>query len=214
MELTGWRGTLYRYMDWGMKLAYVNILWLVGTVIGLGILGFFPATVAMLTIIRKWSNGEEDIKSFTLFREIYKKEFLKSNLFGYIWVIIGIILFVDLQFFRSLPNIAALIASFFFFILGVIYLIALLYAFPLYVGYQMKLIQYFKDCIYIVLSNPLFAIFMVLGFYFPYYLMMKIPGLIPFYGGSLIGVALIFISNKMFQIIESKQKHNINTAHK
>ncbi|MEK4522315.1 YesL family protein [Psychrobacillus sp. FSL W7-1457] len=209
MELTGWRGTLYRYMDWGMRLAYINILWLGGIILGLGVVGFFPATVAMLSVIRKWSYGEEDIKTFRYFKDIYRKELLNSNIYGYIWFIIGVILFVDLQFFRSLPNIPALIASFFFFILGIIYLIALLYAFPLYVGYQMKLSQYFKDCIYIVLAHPLFAVFMVLGFYFPYYLVMKIPGLIPFYSGSLIGVTLIFLSNKLFKIIESKQQEPI-----
>lgn len=58
MELTGWRGTLYRYMDWGMRLAYINILWLGGIILGLGVVGFFPATVAMLSVIRKWSYGE------------------------------------------------------------------------------------------------------------------------------------------------------------
>ena len=211
MELTGWRGTLYRYMDWGMRLAYINILWLGGMILGLGIVGFFPATVAMLSVIRKWSNGEEDIKVFSCFSDVYKKEFFKSNAYGYIWVIIGIVIFVDLHFFRNIPNIAALIASFFFFILGVIYLVALLYAFPLYVGYQMKLLQYFKDCIYIVLAHPLFAVFMALGFYFPYYLVMKLPGLIPFYGGSLIGVALIFISNKLFKFIETKQQEPVQS---
>lgn len=209
MELTGWRGTLYRYMDWGMRLAYVNILWIGGICFGLGILGFFPATVAMLALIRKWSHGEEDIKTFAFFKEVFKKEFIKVNIYGYLWIIIGIILFVDLQFFRSQPSLAALIATFFFFILGVIYLVALLYAFPLYVGYEMKLSQYFKDCIYIVLAHPLYAVFMVLGFYFPYYMIMKIPGLIPFYSGSLIGVALIFLSNKLFKIIEIKQQEPV-----
>lgn len=209
MELTGWRGTLYRYMDWGMRLAYINILWLGGIILGLGVVGFFPATVAMLSVIKKWSYGEEDIKTFSCFRDIYKKEILKSNLYGYLWILIGVIIYVDFQFFDSLTNIPALIATLFFFILGVIYLIAILYALPLYVGYEMKLSQYFKDSIYIVLSNPLFAVFMVIGgFYLPYFLVTKIPGLIPFYGGSLMGFSLILISNKMFEGIEARKLEN------
>ena len=207
MELTGWRGSLYHYMDWAMKLAYLNILWLVGIFIGLGITGFFPSTVAMFSVLRKWTQEEEEeLKVYTHFKNEYKKEFFQSNKYGYSWVILGVIIYVDLQFFRGIPTIWALILSLFFFILAAIYIVALLYAFPVYVQFKLNIKQYFRNCLFIALSNPLFSVLMVLGFYFPYYLMTKIPGLLPFFGGSLISIVLMIISNKMFKILENNNK--------
>ena len=209
MELTGWRGSLYHYMDWAFKLAYLNILWLLGIIIGFGILGFFPSTVAMFSVMRKWIQDDEEIKVLNHFKNEYKKEFLHSNKYGYSWIVLGIIIYVDLQFFRGIPTIWALILSLFFFIFAVIYMVALLYAFPVYVQYNLNLKQYFRNCLFIVLSNPLFSILMALGFYFPYYLMFKIPGLLPFFGGSLITLVLMIIANKMFSILEEKSKLSI-----
>lgn len=207
MELTGWRGSLYHYMDWAMKLAYLNILWLVGIFIGLGITGFFPSTVAMFSVLRKWTQEEEEaLKVYAHFKNEYKKEFFQSNKYGYSWVILGVIIYVDLQFFRGIPTIWALILSLFFFILAAIYIVALLYAFPVYVQFKLNIKQYFRNCLLIALSNPLFSVLMVLGFYFPYYLMTKIPGLLPFFGGSLISIVLMIISNKMFKILENNNK--------
>ncbi|MEI4768454.1 YesL family protein [Psychrobacillus sp. FJAT-51614] len=208
MELTGWRGAIYRYMDLAMKLAYLNILWLVGIFIGLGIVGFFPSTVAMFSVIRKMQDDDIDIKIFTHFKREYKKEFIKSNLFGYTWAILGLIIYVDLLFFRGISTLWSLIISFFIFILGAIYVASLLYAFPLYVHYKLNFKQYFKNCLLIVLSNPLFAVLMVLGFYFPYYFMIKVPGLIPFFGGSLISFILMSISNKLFTSLEGVKSPN------
>ncbi|WP_313893751.1 YesL family protein [Psychrobacillus sp.] len=209
MELTGWRGSLYYYMDWALKLAYLNILWLVGIVIGIGFAGFFPSTVAMFSVLRKWTQGEdEELKVLSHFKSEYKKEFIKSNKYGYLWAGFGLVIYVDLQFFRGIPSMWALIVSLFFFMLGAIYIVALLYSFPVYVHYKLTIKQYFKNCVLIVLSNPLFSVFMVLGFYFPYYLMMKIPGLLLFFSGSLIGLVLMIISNKMFTILEKNKEQN------
>lgn len=214
MELTGWRGSLYNYMDWALKLAYLNILWLVGIIIGIGIAGFFPSTTAMFSVIRKWTQEEEDIKVFAHFKSEYKKEFLQSNKYGYSWAVLGVIIYVDLQFFRGIPTIWALVISLFFFILGAIYIVSLLYAFPVYAQFQLTIKQYFKNCLLIVLSNPLFSVLMVLGFYFPYYLMTKVPGLIPFFGGSLISLVLVIISNRMFEILEKNNKKYIEEQEK
>ncbi|SDM39214.1 Uncharacterized membrane protein YesL [Psychrobacillus sp. OK028] len=207
MELTGWRGSLYHYMDWALKLAYLNVLWLGGIIIGAGIAGFFPSTVAMFSVLRKWTqNDEEELKVFVHFKNEYKKEFLKSNKYGYSWLVLGIVIYVDLQFFRGIPTIWALIVSLFFFILAAIYIVALLYAFPVYVQFNLTIKQYFRNCFLIVLSNPLFSVLMGLGFYFPYYLMMKVPGLLPFFGGSLISLVLMLISNKIFMNLEKNKK--------
>jgi uncharacterized membrane protein YesL len=207
MELTGWKGGLYRSGNWAMKLAFLNLLWLAGILIGAVLAGVFPSTVAMFVVIRKWRlNGDVELPLYHLFKEEYKREFLKANLYGYVWVIIGVILYVDLLFFRGIPALWGTLVSFFFFILGVIYLAALLFAFPVYVQYDLRILQYVKNSVLIAVSNPLYSVLIALGFYFPYYLMIKIPGLLPFFGGSLIALPLMSLSLRLFEVLDQKAR--------
>src|SRR5690625_7635570 len=79
----------YRFTVWVVRLVYVNLLWILFTVIGLGVLGIMPATAAMFAVVRKWLRGEDDFPIFTTYKDAYKEEFLKANLLGYILAIIG-----------------------------------------------------------------------------------------------------------------------------
>ncbi|AGX06359.1 hypothetical protein B14911_03989 [Bacillus sp. NRRL B-14911] len=207
MELTGWKGAIYRLGDQTMKLAWLNILWLAGILAGGIIAGVFPSTAAMFSVMRKWQHGGELEKgTYALFKEQYRKEFLKANLYGLLWGVIGVILYVDLQFFRSIPSLWGTLFSFFFFILGAVYLAAFLFAFPMYVQYELRLLQYVKNAVLIALSHPLYSVVMALGFYFPYYLMIKVPGLLPFFGGTLIAMPLMILSSRLFEQIERKEE--------
>lgn len=207
MELTGWKGSLYRYGNWAMKLAYLNLLWLAGIIAGAVIGGVFPSTAAMFSIIRKWmQNASLDLPLVPAFIEEYKREFIKANVYGYVWAAIGGIIYVDLQFFRGIPALWATLFSYFFFILGVIYLAALLFAIPVYVHFDMRVFYYFRNSVYIALSNPIYSLLMALGFYFPYLLISKIPGLLPFFGGSLIALPLMGLSLRLFELLEQKAR--------
>nr|WP_052044317.1 DUF624 domain-containing protein [Alkalihalobacillus alcalophilus] len=66
---------LYTISDWIMRLAYINLLWLLFMIIGLFIVGFMPATVAMFTVIRMLLMKEESVPIFKTFLT-----FLKRNL--------------------------------------------------------------------------------------------------------------------------------------
>ncbi|MFA9556724.1 DUF624 domain-containing protein [Evansella sp. AB-rgal1] len=54
MDNKGLIGNLYRVSEWLIRLAYINILWMLFTIVGLIILGIAPATATVFTIIRKW----------------------------------------------------------------------------------------------------------------------------------------------------------------
>lgn len=59
-----------------MKLAYVNLLWLLFTVAGLAVFGFMPATVSLFTIVRKWQMKQAEVTVWNTFISIYKKNSL------------------------------------------------------------------------------------------------------------------------------------------
>ncbi|WP_047983332.1 YesL family protein [Ornithinibacillus californiensis] len=206
MELTGWRLGLYKSMDWAMKLAYVNFLWFLGILVGLIVGGFFPSTIAMFAVIRKWLQGDKDLPTFSYFKSIYRQEFVNGNMYGFIWLILGFIIYFDLQFFRSFNEIWSLLLTYFTFIIGAIYILSLLFAFPVFVHFNVSPFQNVKNSIFLVLSRPFVSILMGICFYIPYYVLMKIPGLIPFFSGSLIGFCLVSVSLKIFESLKKDNK--------
>src|SRR5699024_6846796 len=86
------------FSQWFVRLMWTNLLWIGFTVLGLGVFGIMPATVAMFTVIRKWQMGETDISVWSVFKKTYFAEWKKSNLIGLIYLVVGGFLFLDLSF--------------------------------------------------------------------------------------------------------------------
>ena len=86
--------------NWFVRLAYINILWILFSLAGLIIFGFFPATVAMLATLRQYLQ-KNDPPVFKTFWNYYKTEFFASNKLGAISVVIGFILFININFLQS-----------------------------------------------------------------------------------------------------------------
>ncbi|WP_084028990.1 YesL family protein [Bacillus sp. J33] len=62
-----------------MRLVYLNLLWIAFSLLGIVLFGFFPATAAMFSVVRKWIMGETDVRVFKEFWQTYRKEFWKAN---------------------------------------------------------------------------------------------------------------------------------------
>src|SRR5690625_7732837 len=90
----GITGRLFRLCEIVMRLAYVNLLWILFTVLGLGLFGIFPATVALFVVTRKWVMGDHDIPIFSRFWHNYRKEIFLSTLLGFFLFLIGFVIFV------------------------------------------------------------------------------------------------------------------------
>src|SRR5690625_3094470 len=73
---------IYNMLEWITKFAYVNLVWIILTLLGGVILGFYPATTAMFAIIRDWLRGRSDLPVLQTLWKYYKLDFLKSNLLG------------------------------------------------------------------------------------------------------------------------------------
>ena len=64
--------SLDRILQWIMRLAVVNGLWILFSLFGLLVGGVFPATVAALGLSRKWILGEQEVKIWKTFKQIYR----------------------------------------------------------------------------------------------------------------------------------------------
>lgn len=204
MDIFSTTGRLFKVCEAISRLAYVNLLWILFTLLGLGFFGFIPATVSLFAITRKWVMGETDISVFSTFWKVFRQEFFKSNLLGFSLFVIGYILYIDLAY---LPIGGILtVLRWCLIIFGLLFLVVLLYIFPLYVHYEWQNRLYIKFALLIGASYPHFTLMMLIGIATLYYIMITIPGLIPFFSMSVLSYIIMWSTYQVFQKIEAAQE--------
>ncbi|ADU29616.1 YesL family protein [Evansella cellulosilytica] len=211
MQKSGFFGGLYVVCEWFMKLAYLNVLWILFSLLGLIVLGVAPATTAMNTIIRQWFLGNDSIPIFKSFWITYKAEFLRSNLFFVALTVIGFILYIDFIFLSTLQGTWYMLFMTAFILFTFLYAVLLLFLLPVYVHYELeKGHEYFTQAIMIGLVNPIAIIGMVTSIVILILLFAFIPASLLFFAASGFGIVTMGFSYITFKKIE--EKVDINTT--
>ena len=167
--------------EWIWKAISANVCWIVFTALGLGVFGFFPATVALFTIVRKWLRKDTDLPVWKTFKHVYFKEWKRSNGIGLVFYSIGLFLFIDIRITESfLSGVFGSFLSIILYILVVILLLAVSYFFAVYVHYELSSREYIKHAFLITLTGLPSTIWIGAGFFVIGYLINQAPGLIPF----------------------------------
>ncbi|MGP4039595.1 YesL family protein [Gracilibacillus sp. D59] len=201
--LTNVMSGFYRLSEWVMRMAILNLLWLLFTLIGGVIFGFGPSTAAMFAIVRKWILGHDDIPVFKTFWHLFKEEFVRANILSSILIVVGYILFLDLRFFLMQDGFIFRILSFVIILLSFIYVITAMYVFPVFVHYNLKLAQYLGNACLIAIATPFVTILMIMSLVSVYLLLVYVPGLIPFFGGSCISFCLMWLAYLSIRKVEA-----------
>ncbi|WP_010281328.1 YesL family protein [Bacillus timonensis] len=187
-----------------LKIAYVNILWISFTLLGLGVLGLFPSTGAMFAIVQKWLRKEPVEKIFQSFWKTYKNEFISLNKFGLFFILIGYILLYDFMFLqKNIDKLQFLFPILLF--LAISYFVTLLYFFPVYLQFDLKYFQYIKQAFLIAASSLLETILILTACMLVGIVVNLIPGMIPFFTGSVLALAVTWSSNRAFLKINKKK---------
>ncbi|WP_246880458.1 YesL family protein [Sporosarcina sp. 6E9] len=187
-----------------IELIYINILWILFTILGLGIFGIFPATVSMFTIVRKIIVKEEKFKIFNTFWRTYHMEFMRTNGFAIIFYLVGYFLYYDLQFLQL--NVGKF--QFLYPVLILIFfsgLITLLFFFPVYVHFKLSYFQYLKQSFLIALTSPIEVITIALTGVSIYIVVSVFPGMIPLFPGSIFAYIVTRLGFRAFTRIAKRQ---------
>lgn len=190
--------------NWAFNIAYLNILWILFTLVGLFIFGIFPATAAMFAVVRKWLFlGERDFNIFKTFWSFYRKDFFKLNGFAALFLTFGIVLYYNNAF--LLLN----LKDFKYFIPGAIlislvYVMTLLFFFPVFVHYKLKFFEYIKNSFLFAVLSSLELIGMVVVIAAMIGFIILIPGIIPLFSGSVLAISLMFLSKGAFKRLKQK----------
>lgn len=192
---------LYRMSETMMYLAYINILWFLFTVAGLVVFGFFPATAALFAVLRELEM-KEDVKVFPFFWETFKKTFLKANLIGLIFVGVGYILYVDwmyIFYFEGGSNPLIFLTTC---LLSILYIISFFFTFTMFVHYELTTFHYLKNTVLFTISQPAASLMVLLSIFVTLFAIWIVPGIIPFFSLSLVGLLTTKIAHHFFRKIE------------
>jgi uncharacterized membrane protein YesL len=197
---------IYSATEWISKFAYINLLWIGFSLAGLLVFGLFPATISMFTIIRKWIMGEGDIPIFRTFWTTYKSEFFRSNGLGLLVAVVCGLIILDLVFMKNLGNgfMNPIQIPLYLFMFAVV--MTMFYLFPVYVHYNLKLIQMIKNSFLMMLISPIENLVMIAGIGAVYFVVKFIPGLGIFFGGSLSAAIIMAACYLVFTKVDKKKQ--------
>ena len=93
----GWAGRVMGWLRGLTDLVLVNILFIVGTLTGLLVLGFFPAAAAASHVLAGMRAGRKDTSVVKEFVLEYRAQFWRANLVGVPFWAVALLLWLDAE---------------------------------------------------------------------------------------------------------------------
>ena len=203
--MDNFNSALYNILEWIMKFAYVNILWILFTLLGGIILGFYPSTIAMFAIIRDWLHGKTELPIFKTYWIYFKRDFAKSNILGLIINVLIALIVIDVYYIQTNMNEQLTWTHIPLFSFMLLVILLLFYLFPSFVHYSLNLFQLIKNAFLIMLISPLNSFLMILCLGSIYFIMKAVPALFFIFGGSIYAYITTWLSLNTFYKIQKKQ---------
>lgn len=207
MNSDSWVGKIYR----GLSLIYVcaglNVLFLLGTVAGLGIFGLAPSLLTTFHLA-KLHHRQELNHPFKEYWRFYKKHFLTANkMLLPLFIVMAFTIWDGYLFQDSRGVLVALV------VVEVILALMVIYASSMWQFYQLTpkvcLQKAFQFIFYNFLGSILTLLFSGICFYGSYLL----PGIIPFFAIGFWCMVVMGIHLRLFEVNEEKLTKEATTNH-
>ncbi|CAM3229258.1 DUF624 domain-containing protein [Filibacter tadaridae] len=206
MDLQGWKGSLYRFVEFVTMLAVLQLMWVGLTILGLVVFGISPATAGLFVVMRARLQGQDDLRSLAKnYWATYKAEFVNSNKIGVILLVIGYFLILNLRIVLTLNGTSGLFMLTLLVMITILYSVMLMNIFQVFAHYNMPFTRYFSASLLLSISFPFQAIGSVMGLYVLYRLFMIVPGLLPFFGVSITVLFLTWMSSQIFKLKDASE---------
>ncbi|MBU9712886.1 DUF624 domain-containing protein [Bacillus tamaricis] len=182
------------------KFVALNILWLIFFLVGLGIFGFMPSTVALFSIVRDWLRGDLDTSLFSRYLKYYKGEFVRSNILGVLFMILFYIIYVNFSFVSYYYDesiqiyIYIIIAGF-----GTILLMTFVNLFSVIAHFEYKIFQYIKVAAGLVFLKPINTLFQLIWLVAYFIIAINHPTIFVVIGVSVFAFVLMSINYSTFK---------------
>jgi uncharacterized membrane protein YesL len=198
---------IYRIAEILVNLILLNLLWLVAC---LPVITAFPATAAMFGVVRDWIR-DIDSEVVMPFVRHFRANFTQSLLLGFVWLVVGGVLFID---FVVVGGLEAWLKVPAFLLLALVTLCAVLtslYVFPVMVNYEGRWLSVIKNSFLIALAQPgttiLCLIVVALALAAVYYVVATV-----LIAGSGTAYVLYLLCKRAFDRIEALKDAQLETA--
>ncbi|MTW84444.1 DUF624 domain-containing protein [Virgibacillus dakarensis] len=197
-------GAIYTGLEWITRFAYANLLWILFSLMGGIVLGFFPSATAMFSVIRQWIKGNTDIPVTKSFWEFYKADFWKSNRLGLFMVVILAFIGIDIFYIKVHFAVDWTLIPLFAFML--IFILFSFYIFPAFVHFDINVSHVLKNALLVMLISPLNTVLIVISLVSIYFIMRMVPALAFIFGGSIYAFITMLFSYHAFKRVEKRSK--------
>ena len=170
----------YSFFDTLLWIACLNLLWVLFTLLGMGVLGAGPATAAAQILVRRRARGEAAPLSRTFTRE-YFRNFVRANALALPVMMVAVALALNWNYFSGGGGfVSQLVAAGTF--VGAIFLSGVVcYLFPMYARYELPLGQYLLTCSRFAVRHLAGTVILLFVTAAAVYASRALPGLIPFF---------------------------------
>ena len=204
MKLNAFMEKLVNVFSWMAKLAYVHFLWMLFSAAGLIIFGLFPATAALMTVCKKWLDGEENVPIFGLFWTSYRSSFFGSNQIGLAYMAAALVLYVNFLVIQENGAGLLIIASFY---LAVFFLVITgTHLLPLYIARKGSFLHIWKTAFIMCIVNLPISIAVLVSQSAIYYLLFSYPSAALFFLSSTMVIVQLWLVQHSFNRVERKAK--------
>ncbi|UOQ46653.1 DUF624 domain-containing protein [Gracilibacillus caseinilyticus] len=181
-----------------LKMAYLNALMIVFSLIGCVTFGIFPSLTALFFIVRKWQFGENNINTAKTFWNVFRKEFLRSNAVGWLFTLVGMILYINLSLANLLETSLVHFSYYPILMVFILFLAISILIIPVYLHFQTSLWGMAKLAFLFLFISPKNTLLIATASFLFLLVMRMIPGFIPVVGVSGFAYIIMYFSLRIF----------------
>lgn len=163
----------FKIIDILFILMKLNVFWIFFTLLGIGIFGFFPATISLFSCLRDYLRNGEQGSLFKLFKKNYVENFATGNRVGLLFLFAFLFIFFQkqcLEIFQDKSG--AFLFEIVIKVLRLLFLTVLINFFPVFVHFDLKREKIILQPLLLTFICPLqtiLSIIIVLGTYYLYF---------------------------------------------
>ncbi|WP_217586545.1 YesL family protein [Lentibacillus saliphilus] len=205
---------VFKGSDWFMRIVKLNVTWLLFSVVGLLVFSVFPATYAAFVVTNRWVEGDADIPIWKTFVKAFKTGYWRSQVLGTIISIGFLIIYVDIQFFKSLE--AALLGQGVQILLLILlagWIITSIYVFPTAVQFDLSWTKTIKTAFFSSLSYIHWTVINVLGIAGILLVSYRFPASVFFLTGGTVMLWITCMTYIVKQKIASRYEDSVTEQH-
>jgi uncharacterized membrane protein YesL len=170
----------YSFFDTLLWIACLNLLWILFTLLGLGVLGAGPATAAAQIAVRKRARGDA-APLFRSFTSDYFRNFGRANALALPVMGVALALSMNWNYFSASGDLFSQLVAAGIFVAAILLAGATCYLFPMYARYELPLAQYLLMSSRFAFRHLAGTVILLFISAAAFYASITVPGLVPFF---------------------------------